>query len=678
MVKHRLSADFVFPLCVWELADMTISSRGVMDTSQSPGVKLKCVGIADVKLTHGFWADWFKVCRENMIPNMWEIIRDNNTSHIYENFLVAAGLLDGRHRGAGWQDGDFYKWMEAAAYVYGVTKDTRLAAWMDEAIELLAKVQRADGYIHTPVIIKDRKNPGEAKPFQDRFDFEMYNMGHLMTAACVHFRATGKTGMLDIARKAADYLYNWFGNPDIEKARNCVCPAHYMGIIEMWRTTRDPRYLALAATFMKMREMVEGGGDDNQDRIPFSTQTQAVGHAVRANYLYAGAADIYSETGDGVSLDNLKEIWDSITDTKMYVTGACGALYDGASPDGAKDQKNITRVHQAYGRKYQLPNTTAHNETCANIGNAMFNWRMLDITGEGRYADIAELVMYNGALAGVSLDGKSFFYTNTLRQLDTLPFELRWSRVRTPYINCFCCPPNIVRTVAEAGNYIYRVSDEGVWVNLYAGSDLDTRLPDGSRVKLSQKTNYPWDGRITIKVKLAEKADMSLMLRIPGWAKGAKLKVNGQDAAGELKAGEYFRLKRQWSAGDVVKLELPMEAKLIEANPFVEETRNQVAVKRGPLVYCLESMDLPECVKVPQVVLSAGMRLRAKFMKDLLGGVTVLEGKAEVVREPDWQGELYRELPPLKKEKVNIRLVPYYAWCNRGKGEMTVWLPLAR
>jgi uncharacterized protein len=657
---------------------MASDTRGITDTSQTLFVKLRCVGIGDVKLTQGFWADWFRVCREAMLPSMWEIMRDNTTSHIYENFQVAAGLLEGRHRGAGWQDGDFYKWMEAAAYVYGVTKDKQLDAWMDEAIELIGKVQRPDGYIHTPVIIKDRKEPGQAKPFQDRFDFEMYNMGHLMTAACVHFRATGKTGFLDLARKSADYLCNWFATPDMEKARNCVCPAHYMGIIEMWRTTREKRYLDLARTFMRMREMVEGGGDDNQDRIPFSQQTEAVGHAVRGNYLYAGAADIYSETGQAINLDNLARIWESIVDTKMYVTGACGALYDGASPDGAKDQKNITRVHQAYGRKYQLPNTTAHNETCANIGNAMFSWRMLDITGECRYADIAELVMYNGALGGVGLDGRSYFYTNTLRQVDTLPFELRWSRTRVPYISCFCCPPNIVRTVAEAGSYIYRVSDDGVWVNLFAASDLDTRLPGGQRVRLSQKTRYPWDGKITIKVRLTEKPDMSLMLRIPGWARGAKVSINGETSATDPAAGQYLRLQRNWSAGDVVKLDLPMEAKLLEANPFVEEARNQVAVKRGPLVYCLESMDLPEGVKVPQVCVPAGTKFKARFDKDLLGGVTILEGKALVVRDAEWKGQLYRELGKAAKDKVSIRLIPYYAWCNRGKGEMTVWMPLGR
>jgi len=653
-------------------------SRGVMDTSQSPYVKLRSVGIGDVKLTKGFWAAWFKLCREQMIPSMWEIIRDNNTSHIYENFMVAAGLLEGRHRGAGWQDGDFYKWIEAASFVYGVTKDKQLDEWMDESIELLAKVQRPDGYIHTPVIIKERKNPDEAKPFQDRFDFEMYNMGHLMTAACVHHRATGKTSLLDIARKASDYLCEWFKNPDMEKARNCVCPAHYMGIIEMWRTTRERRYLELARAFIRMREMVEGGGDDNQDRIPFSQQTKAVGHAVRANYLYAGAADIYSEGGEGVNLENLQKLWESIVETKMYVTGACGALYDGASPDGAKDQKSITRVHQAYGREYQLPNVTAHNETCANIGNAMFGWRMLDITGEAKYAHIAELVMYNGALAGVGLDGRSYFYTNTLRQVDELPFELRWSRVRTPYISCFCCPPNIVRTVAEIGNYVYRVTDEGVWVNLYTGSELDTRLPGGQRVKLSVTTRYPWSGKVTLKVKVAEKADMGLMLRIPGWAKGAKVAVNGESVGGEVKAGEYFRLQRNWASGDVVRLDMPMEVKLLEANPMVEEARNQVAVKRGPIVYCLESMDLPEGVKVPQVLLPAGVKFKAKFEKDLLGGVVVLEGKAEVVRDEEWKGELYREMGKVKKERVTIRLIPYYAWCNRGKGEMTVWLPVTR
>ena len=233
-----------------------------------------------------------------------------------------------------------------------------------------------------------------------------------------------------------------------------------MGVIELYRVTRDPRYLELGRNLVEIRDLVTNGGDDNQDRVPFREQDRAVGHAVRANYLYAGVADIVAETGDESLMTVLETLWQSVVQQKMYITGGCGALHDGASPDGSPEQQTITRVHQAYGREYQLPNTTAHNETCANIANAMWNWRMLLLTGEARFADVMELVFYNSALAGISLDGKKFFYTNTLRQVDDLPYELRWSKTRAPYISCFCCPPNLVRMIAEVNGYAYSLSDE--------------------------------------------------------------------------------------------------------------------------------------------------------------------------------------------------------------------------
>src|SRR5262249_1793162 len=273
-----------------------------------------------------------------------------------------------------------------------------------------------------------------------------------------------------------------FEKPSPELARNAVCPSHYMGTVELYRVTGNKKYLALAVKFLDLRDIAPGGTDDNQDRIPFRKQTEAVGHPVRPNYLYAGAADVFAETDDRTLLDPLHKIWGNVVSRKMYVTGACGALYDGASPDGAKDQKQIARTHQAYGRDYQLPNSTAHNETCAAVGNALWNWRMLQITGDARCADVLELVLYNAALAGASLDGPRFFYTKTLRQLDRMPAELRWSRTRQPFISCFCCPPNLARTLAEINDYAYGRSENSIWVNLYGGSVLDTDLTTGERV----------------------------------------------------------------------------------------------------------------------------------------------------------------------------------------------------
>jgi DUF1680 family protein len=649
---------------------------GFTDTGASPHVAVRSVGLADVRWTTGFWADRFAVCHTSTIPALGRIMEGTQPSQFLYNFRIAAGLEPGRHRGPPWNDGDLYKWLEAAAAAYAVTKDPGLDRRLDAAIAVVARAQRADGYLHTPVLIAQRNGDATAQPFQERLNFEMYNFGHLFTAACVHHRATGKRSLLDVAVKAADYLCGVFEQPTAELARNAVCPAHYMGTVELYRCTRDPKYLALARKFLALRDLVTDGTDDDQDRVPFRRQTQAVGHAVRANYLYAGAADVYAETGDAALWKPLGAIWEDVVHRKMYVTGACGALYDGASPDGAKDQKQIARVHQAYGRAYQLPNSTAHNETCAAVGNALWNWRMLQVTGEAKYADVLELVLYNALLAGVSLDGTRFFYTNTLRQLDALPAPLRWSRIRQEWISCYCCPPNVARTVAELGGYAYGRSDRGLWVHLYGGSVLDTRLP-GGRVKLTQETRYPWDGRIRIRMDQVPAEAFTLFLRVPAWGPGATVNVNGRPEQ-PPPPGRYAEVSRAWKAGDVVELHLPLRPRLVQAHPLVEEARNQVAVLRGSVVYCLESLDLPKEVGVQAVALPRAVQLTPRFDPALLGGVTVLEGTAEATAEPAWGNELYREFRPADPRTLGVKLIPYYAWGNRGPSEMTVWMPLGR
>jgi DUF1680 family protein len=649
---------------------------GLTDTGASPHAAVRGVGPADVRWTTGFWAERFAVCHRATIPALGRVMEGTEHSQFLHNFRIAAGLEPGRHRGPPWNDGDLYKWLEAAAAVYAVTRDPALDRRLDAAIAVIARAQRADGYLHTPVLIARRNGDAAAQPFQDRLQFEMYNFGHLFTAACVHHRATRKRSLLDVAIKAADYLCGVFDSSPPEAARNAVCPAHYMGTVELYRCTRAPKYLALARKFLALRDPAAGGTDDNQDRIPFRQQIEAVGHAVRANYLYAGAADVYAETGDAALWQPLRAIWEDVVHRKLYVTGACGALYDGASPDGAKDQKQIARVHQAYGRAYQLPHSTAHNETCAAVGNVLWNWRMLQVTGEARYADVLELVLYNALLAGVSLDGTQFFYTNPLRQLDPMPVPLRWSRTRQEWISCFCCPPNVARTVAEVGGYAYGRSDRGVWVHLYGGSVLDRRLP-GGRVKLTQETRYPWDGHVRLTVDAAPAEAFSLFLRVPGWATGATVRVNRQPEQ-PPPPGRYAELSRAWKAGDVVELDLPLRPRLVQANPLVEEARNQVAVQRGPLVYCLESPDLPKEVGIQAVTLPRAVRLTPRFDPALLGGVTVLEGMAEAASEPAWGNELYREFRPAAPRAFGVKLIPYYAWANRGPSEMTVWLPLGR
>lgn len=648
---------------------------GLTETSASPHALVRSVGLGDVRWTEGFWADRFTTCCESMVPNLETVMGGTEPSQFYHNLKIAAGEAEGRHRGPAWNDGDFYKWLEAASAVFAVTNDAALDRRIDEVIRVIARAQRADGYLHTPVLIRNRAGDRGAEPFQDRLNFETYNLGHLITAACVHHRATGKRSLLDAAIKAAEFLAEAARTRSLQLARNAVCPSHYMAVVELYRTTRDPKHLALARTLFDLRDLVTDGSDDNQDRIPFRKQRTAAGHAVRANYLYAGAADLVAETGDRTLLDPLHAIWEDLVSRKLSITGACGALYDGASPDGVKDQKSITRVHQAYGRAYQLPQSAAHNETCAAVGSVLWNWRMLTLTGEARFADLMELTLLNAVLAGISLDGTRFFYVNTLRQLDTMPAEFRWSRTREPFISCFCCPPNVVRTVAEVGSYAYGRSPGAVWVHLYGGSVLDTELAPGSKLRLRQTTDYPWDGRIALAVERTPAHPWTLRLRIPGWSVSASLRLNGKPWPAPLEPGTYAEIHRTWSMGDVVELTLPMRPRLMQAHPLVEEARQQVAVQRGPLVYCLESNDLPQGVRVSDVVLPRDFALESRVESGRLGDVTVLEGRAEARVEPAWSNALYREVPSTDPRPIDLRLIPYYTWGNRGRSEMTVWMP---
>ncbi len=684
---------FFFFLCLPLL--LVAQNKGITNTTDSKYAKLYSTDIDAVRWTNGFWAERYKVFKDTMILSMWKTIDNPDISHMYRNFEVAAGDIDGDHWGPPFHDGDFYKWLEGVASVYAVTKEPKLDSLMDRIIAVIAKVQRADGYIHTPVIIAELHkgidthkidttvigtNVGTADKgaFSNRLNFETYNLGHLMMAGIIHKRATGKNTLFDVAVKATDFLCHFYETASAELARNAICPSHYMGVVEMYRATGNPRYLKLAENLINIRGMVKNGTDDNQDRVPFRQQYQAMGHAVRANYLYAGVADVYAETGEQQLMKNLTSIWTDITTHKMYVTGACGALYDGTSPDGTNyHPDSIQKVHQAYGRSYQLPNSTAHNETCANIGNMLFNWRMLQVTADAKYADILETALYNSVLSGVSLDGKRFFYTNPLRISNDFPYTLRWPKERTEYISCFCCPPNTVRTLCEAQDYAYSLGKNSVYCNLYGGSQLETLLNGKDKVKLTQTTDYPWDGDIKITVEEAPEKAFSLYLRIPEWCEKATIKINGKNFLTENKANTYTAINRMWKKGDVIQLALDMPVKLLESNPLVEETRNQTCVKRGPLVYCLEGLDVEGGKKIDDVLIPENIKFTPR--KTVIAGssIVVLDGKARLANEESWKNTLYR--PVEKSDKtVNITLIPYYAWGNRGKSEMTVWMPLVK
>lgn len=677
-------------------------NNGLTDMSRSRYAAMVNTGIDAVQWTKGFWGERFQVFSRTSLQSMWHTWNSPEISHGFRNFEIAAGVCKGEHWGPPFHDGDMYKWLEGVASVYAVNKDSELDKLMDNFIACIAKSQRADGYIHTPVVIEElNKNidshaadalikqtvigtkvgaEEEKGAFANRLNFETYNLGHLMMAGIVHRRATGKTTLFDVAVRATDFLCHFYETASAELARNAICPSHYMGVVEMYRATNNVRYLELSKNLIDIRGMVENGTDDNQDRIPFREQYQAMGHAVRANYLYAGVADVYAETGEEQLMNNLTEIWKDIVTRKMYVTGACGALYDGTSPDATcYEPDSIQKVHQSYGRPYQLPNSTAHNETCANIGNMLFNWRMLEVTGDAKYADLVETCLYNSVLSGISLDGKKYFYTNPLRISADLPYTLRWPKERMEYISCFCCPPNTLRTLCQAQNYAYTLNGKGIYCNLYGANILKTNWNNKGELVLVQETDYPWNGNVRITFnKVSHKGDeFSLFFRIPSWCEKSTLTVNGQIVETSASSDMYAEVKRKWRKGDVVELTMDMPVRLLEANPLAEEIRNQVAVKRGPLVYCLESMDIVGQEKIDNILIPADIQLTPE--KTVIGNsqIVALKGTARLATDVSWKDVLYR--PVLKAEKnVNIRLIPYYAWGNRGKGEMTVWMPLAR
>ncbi len=651
--------------------------------------------MGSVRWTGGFWGNVFDTMHSTGVWEMWNTwntpweITDANGlhgSHGFRNFEVAAGTVKGKHHGPPFHDGDMYKWLEACATVYAVTKDAKLDELMDRFIEQVALAQRADGYIHTPVVISDR-NAGidshagtenaagitigkdQAHAFASRLNFETYNLGHLMTAGIIHKRATGKTTLFECGKKAADFLYNFLTNDAAELSRNAICPSHYMGAAEMYRETGDEKYLTLAKGLIAIRDSVKNGEDHNQDRHKFRDQYEAMGHAVRANYLYAGVADLYAETGEAQLLKNLSAIWDDIVNHKIYIMGGCGALYDGVSPDGTTyDQPSIQQIHQAYGRQFQLPQEAAHNEICAQIGMLLFSWRMFQTTVDPKYLDNIENELYNGILSGISLDGKDFFYTEALRRTKEFPYTMRWPKHRQRYITCFCCPPNTLRTLCQAQEYAYSINKDTLWVNLYGQNVLKTK-----DLEIEQQTNYPWDGHIRLTVKKAKNLK-SIRMHIPGWCTDLSLKLNGEPIL-----VEDLRQPRQWKKGDVIELNLPMPVRLVEANPLVEEAKNQVAIMRGPIVYCLEGQDIANGVRINDIAIPADAHFTEVPVTIAGTKMLALETDALLTGQDAWDNNtLYRELRPVSKQKVKVRLIPYYAWDNRGIDDMSLWLPLAR
>ncbi|WP_044205910.1 glycoside hydrolase family 127 protein [Flammeovirga sp. OC4] len=670
-MKKLIAVACAALLSQWSVAQ----DKGILGQENTPNVKLKSINIGDCKWTEGFWANKFDVAENAMVPYMGEVLT-GDVGHALNNFKIAAGMKEGKHKGMRWHDGDFYKWMEAAMYVYAQNGDQSILEEIDGYIEIISKAQEEDGYLQTFVQLTDAVDRYENRKYH-----EMYNSGHLLTSACIHHRITGQRNFLDIAIKHADLLYSIFSPETKQYGRFGFNQTQIMGLVELYRTTKDKRYLNLAEVFINNRgkykvedhSTTEGYpiGDMVQERTPLRKSSEAVGHAVLALYYYAGAADVAAETGEQALVDALDKLWENVTEQKMYVTGAVGQAHYGAS-------SHRDKIEEGFIDGYMMPNMTAYNETCANVCNSMFSYRMLGLHGESKYADIMELVLYNSALSGISIEGKDYFYSNPLRMVHgSRDYSQHNTETphRLPYLECFCCPPNLVRTIAKSSNWAYSLSNNGIAINLYGGNRLDTKLEDGSTLILNQVTNYPWEGLVNISVEKCKKEAFDIMVRIPDWANGTTVKVNNEAVNAQVTPGNFATINRKWKKGDIISIDMPMKATLVEGHPRIEEARNQVAIKRGPVVYCMETPDIPKDAGILDVYIQGNAPLVASYDKDLLGGVTTIETTL-LLRTNQSDNKMYNTVDKPVFKPYKTKLVPYFAWSNRGDAEMTVFMPV--
>lgn len=647
------------------------------DTKNSQYARVHAPEFGAVKWTGGLWKEASDTCAKKTVPLLKRMFDDKDISHIVENFRICAGEAEGAHDGTVFGDGDFYKWMEAAVYSASYRKDEKLLAELEDYVSLIARAQQPDGYISTKQIIGERESNGVAR-MGDINDFEVYNFGHLFTSACIYKRVTGRDSFLKIAEKASDYLEKLYADAEKKgEVKTAVCPSHYMGLIELYRTTGKKKYLELAQKAIELRDSVKNGLDDNQDRLPLKEQRKIIGHAVRANYLYAGVADLYAETGDDEYLTVLKSVWADLQEHKIYLNGGCGALYNGASPYGNFFSHQL--VHQAYGYDYQLPNITAYAETCASVGYVMWAYRMFTIDPRAEYFDAIENAMLNVNMAAVSLDGKKFFYENMLRRTKKLDLDLVWPLTRTEYITSYCCPPNLARTIAQSTEYAYMIKDDQIWTGLYGDSEARLELADGTVLIIGQHTKYPFDGRIEFSFKRAAGNGKAVLnIRVPGWAESGSIKPQAGRAVhlGKKDAATYIPLEIKPDSAKNVTVTFDMPVRLITANHMVEEDTNQAAVMRGPLLYCTESADTGR-TPFDSIMIGADADLEPE--KYMLKGheMTALAGDAwSLAKRGGDSGRLYGKLDIAGFKKVKLHMIPYYAWDNRGFGEMKVFLPL--
>jgi DUF1680 family protein len=631
------------------LALALLASVGVPSfAADAPLLKLRPVPFTDVQIHDSFWSPRQDVNRTASLPLNFEMLEKSGN---LRNLELAAARATSGFTGPVFMDSDVHKALEAASYSLASHPDPALEKRLDEIIAKLAAAQLADGYLDSYYIVKE---PGR-RWTNLRDNHELYCAGHMIEAAVAHFRATGKTNFLTVATKLADHIDSVFG-----PGKRMGYPGHpeiELALVKLWRATGEKRYLALARFFIENRgrkffatehhtPLSDYDGTYWQDDVPIRDHRNIKGHAVRAAYLLSGATDVAAETRDPALLKMINRVWRNTTGRNMYITGGIGPS---ASNEG-------------FTHDYDLPNLTAYQETCASVALAQWNHRLALLYGDARFADVFERSLYNGVLAGVSLDGKRFFYVN--------PLESEGRHHRSPWFGCACCPPNVARTLASLGGYAYAASDDALWVNLYIQGSAIAAV-SGRKLTLNVETDYPWDGKVVLRPQVDQTSKFALHLRIPAWCQGASVSVNGETVAQPTIDRGYIVLQREWKDGDAVELNLPMPVQRIAANPNIQADAGQLAIQRGPLVYCLEACDQGE--PLANLVLPRGAELKAEKAKDQLGGVVVVKGFAETAPEQDWKDALYQAVPP--SSRVPITAIPYYAWDNRKAGPMKVWLP---
>ncbi|MCD9021125.1 glycoside hydrolase family 127 protein [Cohnella sp. NL03-T5] len=643
---------------------------------------MKSLQLKKLHIRDSFWSSYIRLVRDVVVPYQWEALNDRiegaEPSYAIRNMKIAAGLEQGSFQGMVFQDSDIAKWLEAVSYLLESESDPELERVTDDLIDIVAKAQQKDGYLNTYFTIKE---PNERWSNLAECH-ELYCAGHMIEAGVAYYQATGKRKLLDVCCRLADCIDSVFGP---EPGQIQGYDGHQeveLALVKLYKATGNEKYLQLSKFFLDERgqepsfyekELKQRKGkvhfpflDIASDRsysqahLPVRLQTTAEGHAVRAVYMCTGMADVAAETGDEQLLEACRRLWSNIVEKRMYITGAIGSMAHGES----------------FSLDYDLPNDTAYAETCASIGLILFAQRMLLIEPRSEYADVLEKALYNTVISGMSRDGKRFFYVNPLEVWpDACGKNHTFSHVkpqRQEWFGCACCPPNIARLLASLNRYIVSVKDRTIYTHLYIGGELECEL-DGQAIHFTQQSNFPWEGDVRFEFGGEQEANFTMALRIPDWCPGAKIRINGNFVSFEQTVVDgYAHFTRTWRPGDIIELSLPMPVKRMKSHPLVRETAGKTALQRGPIVYCVEEAD--NGPNLHHIALDEASEFIVAYEPELLGGLQTITAKGVKRLSDEWGNQLYKADERVQNVPIAVKFIPYFAWANRGRGEMAVWV----